>query len=113
MSTTAEARTAYSNSVYDALKTNFNAADWAVIEFPDDPEYGCKTTLSAGVFTVDLTAFETLCTAAATDGCTFDKSQYVPYAFGWHSSGPSATTCDSGPMIATTDSTFSVYPSWV
>ena len=51
----------------------------------------------AGVFSFNLEAFETAC-ATAPD-CTFDKADYVPYAFGilWNDGG----TCSNlyGPYI--------------
>lgn len=52
----------------------------------------------AGIFTVDLRNYEDLC--ATVPGCSFDKSAYVPYAFGfsWQLTNPPCNSAD-GPYI--------------
>ena len=76
---------------------NFDASKWAVIT-PITAEKECDiTTMKAGIFSFDLDAFETACATAT--GCTFDKTAYVPYAFGflWQEG---TTKCSSdGPYI--------------
>ena len=55
--------------------------------------------MKAGVFSVNLDVFETAC-AKVTD-CTFDKTAYEPYAFGFLFK-EGTTKCDSfGPYIMT------------
>jgi len=58
--------------------------------------------MKAAVFTFDLDAWATAC-ATVTD-CTFDKTLYVPYAFGflWKEGGVTPCSNDSdGPYIMT------------
>lgn len=97
MATFVEVRETFSQFVYDELMANFDAAKWADIT-PTTAGALCDITyLKAAVFSVDLGAFEEVC-ATASD-CTFDKSAYVPYAFGflWQE-GATACTQD-GPLI--------------
>ena len=83
---------------------NFDATKWATIT-PIAEAIKCDiATMKAAVFTFDLDAWETAC--ATVTGCTFDKTLYVPYAFGflWQEGG--VTACGTayrpdGPYILT------------
>ena len=67
----------WSASMYEALGTNFVEADCAVLNLPTG---SCLASASATIFSVDLDAFETLCTA--TTGCAFNSADYKPVALG-------------------------------
>lgn len=53
--------------------------------------------MSAAVFSFELEAFETAC-ATASD-CTFDKADYVPYAFGFYWQDDGSCDGELGPYI--------------
>ena len=76
---------------------NFDASKWAVIT-PITAEKECDiTTMKAGIFSFDLDAFETACATAT--GCTFDKTAYVPYAFGFLWQEGTTKCSEDGPYI--------------
>ena len=98
--TIAEVRATHSQLVYDKLTENFDATKWATIT-PITVDEECDITyMKAAVFSFDRDAWATACATAT--GCTFDKTLYVPYAFGflWKEGG--VTPCSSssdGPYI--------------
>ena len=55
--------------------------------------------MKAAVFTFDLNAWETACATAT--GCTFDKTLYVPYAFGFLWEEGTTECTEDGPYIMT------------
>lgn len=72
-----EAYDQWSGSMYDFLQANYVDADWSDLTIPSG---SCIASAKVAVFSVDLDAFETLCTS--TPGCNFDSSYFTPYAFG-------------------------------
>jgi hypothetical protein len=81
MTTIEEVRATHSQAVYDELMANFDATKWADITVITTAAECDIATFKAGVFSFDLDVWATAC-ATATD-CTFDKTAYVPYAFGF------------------------------
>jgi len=100
--TIAEVRATHSQLVYDKLTENFDATKWATIT-PITAEAECDITyMKAAVFSFDRDTWATAC--ATVTGCTFDKTLYVPYAFGflWKEGGVTPCSSDSdGPYIMT------------
>jgi hypothetical protein len=97
-----EARETHSQLVYDKLMEGFDATKWSVITPITDGKECDITTMKAAVFDFDLDAWATAC-ATVTD-CTFDKTAYVPYAFGFlwkEGESPCTTTKGFGPYIMT------------
>jgi hypothetical protein len=79
LTTEQDANNLMSQKVYDDLIANYDSSLWAVL---DGPTTGSTfDNVRVGVFTVDLDALTTIC--AATTGCTFDATNYQPYAFGF------------------------------
>ncbi len=74
----------------------------------------CSEGIAMGVFTVELSAFETLCAAAADDGCTFVKDNYVPYGLGILRAGETYNpdACANGPRIVIPNTPWSFYSEW-
>lgn len=75
---------------------NFDPTKWSVIT-PLTTGSTCDiSSMRAAIFTVDLDYFEGLCSLAT--GCTFDKTLYEPYAFGflW---AKGVGSCTGGPLI--------------
>ena len=97
-----EVRKTHSQLVYDKLTENYDATKWATIT-PITAEAECDITyMKAAVFSFDRDVWATAC--ATVTGCTFDKTLYVPYAFGflWKEGG--VTPCSDasdGPYIMT------------
>ena len=79
---------------------NFDLAKWSDITPINDGAECDITQMKVAVFSFDLDAWETRC--ATVTGCTFDKTLYVPYAFGflWKQGGVTPCSGD-GPYIMT------------
>jgi hypothetical protein len=82
-----EARATHSQLVYDSLfdevNGKYDATKWADITPILDGKECDITAMKAAVFTFDLDAWATACAEVDGDGCTFDKTLYTPYAFGF------------------------------
>lgn len=95
-----EVRETHSIYVYTSLMEEFDETKWADITPMTDPaEAECDiTTMKTAVFTFDLNAWATACATVA--GCTFDETDYVPYALGflWKQGGVDPCYSD-GPYI--------------
>ncbi len=109
MTTTAEAQTAFANKVRADLLRNYDGTAWNIISSGILNSY-CQESLKLAVFTVDLSAFETYCTAA-TDGCTFVKDNYAPYALGVLRTTTN-NFCIIGPDILIPNTQWSFSPNW-